>query len=175
MKEYVIWSGRAAVVHRAMQRPGIKSVPYRLGDLGTYPSNLMTSASVFDTYLHVRYDIATAVGATVRPVDPNALNVTLEWMMTGLGQMNTQSLSWLDRPVVVELLGPGGGTWTVGPAGHGAVNATPGDSQGAARVIGSAVEFPLWATLRKQWKDSDLEIRGDAESATRFLDGLRII
>ena len=175
LHEYVTWTGRAALAHRAMQQPGIKSIPIKLGELGSYPSNLITSAIVFDTYLHMRFDIATALGLSMTPSQPNTLAVTLEWMMAGLGPMNPSSMSWLDQPVDMELVGPGGGIWTVAPSNGGRVEATETKGTGSVRISCPAEKFPLWATHRMPWRECDLTINGDDDVATRFLDSVRII
>ena len=94
--EYTAWSGRAAAPHSAMQKPGMGAIPMRLAELGTHPARLMTSAAVFNTSVHLRQDIAPAVGRDLGAVPDNTLAVTLEWMFAGLAPMNRESLSWLD-------------------------------------------------------------------------------
>lgn len=176
LKEYERWSGRAGVAHAALQMPGLRSLPIRLAEVGTYKAKLLTSAIVFDTHLHVRHDIATAVGKNLGPSDANCLAVTLEWMLAGLSPMTGQGLSWLKDPVEISLVGAAGGTWTVAPGAKGRVVVTEGRTgDTAATVEGEAQDFPLWATRRSPWREADLLLKGDEELATRFLDNMRII
>lgn len=176
LNEYERWSRRAGHAHTALQQPGLRSLPIKLAEVGTYPAALLTSAIVFDTHLHLRHDMATAVGRPVDPSDPNRLACTLEWMFAGLSPMTGDALSWLTESVEVNLVGPGGGTWTVAPGAKGRVTVTPGGTADAAVTVeGDAQAFPLWATRRAQWRDADLLLKGDEELATRFLDDLRII
>jgi uncharacterized protein (TIGR03083 family) len=176
LKEYVRWSKRAGYAHVALQQPGLRSLPIKLAEVGTYPAALLTSAIVFDTHLHLRHDMATAVGRPVAPSDANCLAVTLEWMLAGLSPMTGDALAWLNGPVEVNLTGPGGGTWTVAPGSKGQVLVTSGGTPGAAAAIeGDADAFPLWATRRADWHEANLSLKGDEDVAIKFLDDLRII
>jgi len=176
LREYERWSKRAGVAHAALQKPGLRSLPIRLAEVGTYPAYLLTSAIVFDTHLHLRHDMATAVGRTVAPSDPNRLAVTLEWMFAGASPMTGDALSWLTDTVEINLVGPGGGTWSVAPGKKGRVLVTPGSTASAAITVeGEASAFPIWATRRAPWREADLILKGDEELVGRFLDDLRII
>jgi uncharacterized protein (TIGR03083 family) len=176
LKEYETWSRRAGVAHAALQKPGLRSLPIKLAEVGTYPARLLTSAIVFDTHLHLRHDMATAVGRPVEPSDPNRLAVTLEWMFAGLSPMTGDALAWLDTPVEVHLTGAGGGTWTITPGRDGRVGVAEGiTSPQALTIEGEAAAFPTWATRRVPWREADLILKGDEDVATRFLDDLRII
>jgi uncharacterized protein (TIGR03083 family) len=176
LKEYERWSKRAGVAHALLQKPGVRSLPIKLAEVGTYPAHLLTSAIVFDTHLHLRHDIATAVGREVAPSDPNRLAVTLEWMLAGLSPMTRDALAWLDDTVVIDLVGPGGGTWTVAPGKNGRVKVTSGGTADSALTVeADASAFPVWATRRAPWREADLVLKGDEELGERFLDDLRII
>jgi len=61
-----------------------------------------------------------------------------------------------DRPVRLELEGPGGGTWVWGP------------SDADDRVIGEAYDFCLVVTQRRRPEESQLVVLGD--SARRWID-----
>lgn len=176
LAEYATWSKRAGLAHAALQKPGLRRLPVRLAEVGTYPAALLTSAIVFDSGVHLRHDIASALGRAVAPGDANCLAVTLEWMFAGLSPMSGDRLSWLDRPVQINLVGAGGGSWTVTPGRKGRVAVTPGPATGpAATIEGDAATFPLWGTRRQQWRDADVSLKGDEELGTRFLDTMRII
>lgn len=176
LTEYERWSKRAGVAHAALQLPVLGALPIKLAEVGTYPARLLTSAIVFDTALHLRHDMATAVGRPVAPSDPNRLAVTLEWMFAGLSPMTGDALAWLDVPVEIDLLGDGGGSWTVSPGKKGRVAVTRGGTVDAGVTVqGPADDFPLWATRRRPWREADLVLKGDEDLGTRFLDDLRII
>jgi len=176
LTEYEKWSKRACVAHVALQKPVLRSIPIRLGELGTYPAALLTSAIVFDSGLHLRHDIASALGRIVAPGDANCLAVTLEWMFAGLSPMSGKRLAWLDRPVEINLVGAGGGTWTVRPGKNGRVAVAAGSATDSASVIeGDAATFPLWGTCRQRWRDGNVSLKGDEELGSRFLDTMRII
>ena len=176
LKEYEKWSQRAGVAHAALQKPGLRSLPIKLAEVGTYPAYLLTSAIVFDSGLHLRHDMASALGRAVPACDANALAITLEWMFAGLSGMTGQGLSWLQGPVEVNLVGAGGGTWTVAPGKKGKVTVTAAAAPDAvARIEGDAATFPVWGTRRQAWRDAGLSLKGDEDLAIRFLDDLVII
>lgn len=176
LREYERWSKRFAATQVALQKPALRSIPIKVGEVGTYPAKLLTSAIVFDSGLHLRYDMATALGRDVPAPDANQLAVTVEWMMAGLATMSGDALSWLDRPVELNLVGPAGSTWGVLPGSAGKVRVTPGAPAGPAAVIeGDVSTFPVWGTRREPWRSADLSLKGDEELASRFLDNARII
>jgi uncharacterized protein (TIGR03083 family) len=176
LKEYETWSKRFAATQGLLQKPGMRSLPIKVGEVGTYPARLLTSAIVFDSGLHLRYDMATALGRPVAPRDANQLAVTLEWMLAGLPAMSGDALSWLDRPVEINLVGAGGGTWGVSPAKDGRVKVVEGPAQDpAAGIEGDAATFPVWGTRREPWRSAGLSLKGDEELGIRFLDSMRII
>lgn len=99
------------------------------------------------------------------------MSAILRWMLTGLPQMCREELAWLTEPVVLELTGPGGGTWTVS---HRGIH--PGSvSDSAARVTTRAAHFEVWATRRRSWQDFDVELSGNVPVADRFCSSLNII
>ena len=176
LKEYESWSRRAGVAHAALQKPGLRALPIRLAEVGVYPAYLLTSAIVFDSGLHLRHDIAGALGRPTSPTDANRIGCTLEWMFAGLSPMSGDALSWVDRPIEVNLVGPGGGTWTVAPGKKGRVAVAAGPATDpVAAVEGDAATFPVWGTRRQAWRDADVSLKGDEDVATRFLDAMRII
>lgn len=175
LREYEVWGNRVAPVMKLVQAPGVRSLPVRVAEVGAYPAKMLTSAFVFDHGLHARYDIAAALGRTVPPQDENQLGVSLEWMMGGLSVMSGDRLDWLPGPVEFNLVGPGGGTWTVAP-GKKRAKVLAGGSPGAATTIeGPAASFPVWGTAREPWREAGVAIKGDDEVGTRFLDSMRII
>lgn len=177
LKEYTRWSKPAGGLLGAMQAPGMRSLPLKLAEVGTYKASLFASAITFDTGTHLRHDICGALGATPPATDANRVAVTLEWMFAGLPVMSGDRLAWLQGPVEVNLVGPGGGTWTVEPGGKkGNVKVTQGSAQDPiAAIEGDASSFYAWGTCRTPWRDVDVSLKGDEDVATTFLDTMKII
>lgn len=174
--EYEGWSRRFATMQKGMQRPPLDRVPIPLAELGRYPARLLASAIVFDTYLHLRHDMAPAVGRSVPPNDPGAMAVVVEWMMAGLPAMSGDRLGWLERPVELRLVGDGGGRWGVVPAVGGHPSVVPGPvSDPAARIESPVGRFPIWATRRQPWRSDEVSVQGDEGTASRFLDAVAVI
>jgi hypothetical protein len=97
-------------------------------------------------------------------------------MFAGMEQMYVENLSFVDRPLAITLTGPGGSTWSVSPGKKGRLRAVQNDGSGAAATItGKSLDFPLWGTTRKSWRDCDVTISGDESYAEKFLDTLRVV
>lgn len=177
LREYETWSGRFVALVPVTQRPPVRGVRIPLGDIGRYPVGLLASAFVFDHHVHLRHDIAAALGRSVPAPDAVHTAAVLEWLLAGLPQMCGAALSWLDRPVALVLTGDGGGAWTVSPQGaERRLRVDEGRSPvAAAAITGAAADFPIWGTTRRPWRDYGLTIEGDEELATRFLDALNLV
>ncbi|MFP5325867.1 MAG: maleylpyruvate isomerase family mycothiol-dependent enzyme, partial [Acidimicrobiia bacterium] len=97
---------------------------------------------------------------------------------SGLPQMAPDALrSAVTQPFVLEVTGPGGGTWTLLPAA--------GDDQlvelseaptkaAAATATTTSVDFVLWATHRRPWRDLGVVVEGDQEYAGVVLDAIHV-
>ena len=83
---------------------------------------------VFDWHTHLTYDVAPAINRPVPPIDDHRLAATLEWMLSGLEQMNRDQMWWLDKSLTLTLTGPAGGTWSINPAGQGQLTVTESTS-----------------------------------------------
>ncbi|MGH9035029.1 MAG: maleylpyruvate isomerase family mycothiol-dependent enzyme [Acidimicrobiia bacterium] len=176
LAEYETWSGRLPMLMSAGQLPLLGAVPFPLAELGRYPMALITSALIFDHHTHLRHDLAPALGRPSPPTDEERMAAVLEWMLALLAQMCREGLSFMDRPVLLTLEGPGGGTWGVVPKPGGKLAVEPGPTVGAvAHITGLAEEFPLWGTTRRPWRDHDLKLEGDEAYATRFLDAVKVV
>lgn len=176
LAEYETWSGRLPVLMKTGQLPGLAAVPFPLGDIGRYPLALIASALVFDTHTHLRHDLAPALGRPAPPTDEGRMAAVLEWMLAVLAQMSRAALSFMDRPVLLTLEGPGGGTWAIQPKPGGKIAVTSGPCVGAvAHITGVAEEFPVWGTHRQPWRDHDLKLEGDEGYAARVLDAVTIV
>lgn len=171
--EYRRWTGIFATVMPPVTATPLGALALPLSELGRYPLRLFLSALVFDTYTHLRHDMAPALGRTVPPATANTIAVSLEWMMAVLAnQLLAARPGWLDRPLTISLTGPGGGLWRVEPSGA----VVPGiTASGASVITGSALEFPEWGTRRAGWRDRDVSISGDADYGATFLDELNVV
>lgn len=173
LEDYTKWSSRAVALMTAAGRPPLSVVPIRVANLGWYPMRVLPSMLTFDTYVHLRHDIAPALDAKVPPAGGECLAVVIEWMMAGLEQMNRDTLGWLDQPIGITLTGPGGGTWRVEPGRGGRLRVTSGSvTDTAAQITGDVETFPSWSTTRSSWREAGLTVTGDADLATRFLDSI---
>ena len=100
-------------------------------------------------------------------------------MLAGLPWMCADTITpVVDRPIVLELDGPGGGTWTIAPGGRdeGRVRrhrrCRAGDA--AATVASTDHDFVIWGTQRRPWADY-VKIEGDDAYAAPVLDAINII
>ena len=177
LAEYEQWSGRMIKVLSLGQRPPLTKAPFKVGELGVYPMALVASAAVFDTHVHLRHDMAPAVGRTLPSPSPGTVAVVNEWVVHGAAKMSKAALSFLDRPLTITLDGPGGGSWAVVPRpGGGPARIQPAPVAGsAAHITANPAEFALWATQRVSWRDQDVKIDGDEGYAIRFLDAIRVV
>ncbi len=173
LSEYRRWTGVFANVMPSVAGTPLGGMRLPLSELGGFPLRLFLSALVFDTYTHLHYDIAPALGRAMDAVDANRMAVSLEWMMAVLSnQLRDARPAWLDRPLSISLTGPGGGAWSIEPTGA----VTPGVAASAAAVItGSAAQFPEWGTRRAPWRERDVDITGDADYGAAFLDEMNIV
>lgn len=178
LAEYEKWSKPTGKVLKALQMPGVGSVKLRMAEAGWYPGKFFASAITFDTGLHLRYDIASAIGREAPARSADAIAVSSEWMVLGIPAMSAEQLTWLDRPVELQLTGVGGSTWTVNPADKkGRVSVQEGSTGSAAvSITGDAGTFPVWGTGRESWREHEVTVKsGDDELGAKFLDAVRII
>jgi uncharacterized protein (TIGR03083 family) len=176
LDEFAQWSKAFTVVASVAEKPLVGSAPLRVGSLGGYPVRKLASMLVFDWHTHLTYDVAPAINRPAPPIDDNRLAATLEWMLTGLEQMNRNQMRWLDKSLTLRLTGPAGGTWRIDPAGHGRLRVTEStDTITAATITGVSADFPAWATKRIAWRTAGLTTTGNTVYAEKFLDALHII
>jgi uncharacterized protein (TIGR03083 family) len=180
LEEYESYSEQAANVFASVQDAPLSETLLPMGELGTHPMSILPSTFLFDGYTHLRNDILTPNGSIDRPQPPRdemRLRPTIEWMLAGLPWMCADALRGIvDRPVVLELDGPGGGTWTIAPGGDaGRVSLREGaSSDAAATVHGTDHDFVIWGTRRAAWRDL-VKVEGDQAYAARVLDAIKII
>lgn len=172
--EYRRWSRVFGATIPTMVRKPMAGITLPLGDLGAFPMRLLPSALVFDLHTHLHHDMAPVLDRPVPATDANRIAVVLEWMMAVLSnQLRADPPTWLDRPVSITMLGPGGGSWRVEPSGA-VTPGGPGNSD-AARITAVAMEFPEWGTKRADWRERDVRIDGDTDYATVLLDWMNIV
>lgn len=173
LAEYERWSRRWIRLARVVNRTPLAGAPVPLGELGRFRlSAVLISAMIFDHHTHLRHDIAPPLDIPAPPTDADRMTLVIEWMMLVLrNQLEAASPEWLDRPLVIELSGIGGGTWSIEPDG----TIIPADRGATTRVRASALEFPEWATRRAYWRNRDVTIVGDEEYGARFLDLLNVV
>jgi uncharacterized protein (TIGR03083 family) len=134
---YADVSEKAEASINGLQLDGIADTELPMGDLGTHPMHMLANAFAFDLYTHLRVDLVPPRGPLDRSlpeVQPVVLDATLEWLLAGLPQMCTEALRpQVTKPLVLELTGPGAGTWTIAPT----------DDQSRACVVteGAAAEL----------------------------------
>jgi uncharacterized protein (TIGR03083 family) len=176
--EYETYSAQAAEAFASVQSPGIAETPLPMGELGTHPMSILPSTFLFDAYCHLRHDVLAPTGPIERPQPPRdeqRLRPTVEWMLAGLPWMCAAALDAIaQRPLTLELSGPGGGTWTIAP-GTERVSVSEGAVKDAAATVRSTShDFVVWGTKRRPWQDS-VEIAGDETYAAAVLDAVKII
>ena len=178
--EYETYSGQAADVFASVQDAPLSETMLAMGELGTHPMSILPSTFLFDGYTHLRNDILTPNGSIDRPQPPRdemRLRPTIEWMIAGLPWMCADALAGVvDRPLVLTLDGPGGGTWTIAPGGdEGRVTVSENASTDAAATVrGTDHDFVIWGTRRAPWRDF-VKVEGDDAYAARVLDAIKII
>lgn len=152
-----------------------------IANLGTHPLHLVANAFAFDHYCHLRNDILKPNGPIERVVeldDEVRLGATMEWLISGLPQMAPDAMrNAVTQPFVLEVTGPGGGTWTLLPA--------PGDDQlvelsdaptkaAAATATTTSTDFVLWSTHRRPWRELGVVVEGDQDYAAGVLDAIHV-
>ena len=95
-----------------------------LGDLGTYPADLLVNAYATDHYLHIRADLHAPRGplTTTPPAsDEFHLAPVIDWFEAAIPQQNPKVMAGLTAAAEIALHGPGGRTFLLGetePATH---------------------------------------------------------
>ena len=89
----------------------------------------------------------------------------MDWMVAGIPQMCTDALAAIPATVTLDLTGPGGRTVTF---------LATRDTGAAATVTSSTVDFILWGTTRRAWRELDVQLDGNVEIAARFCDAIRV-
>ncbi|MBG6239959.1 uncharacterized protein (TIGR03083 family) [Mycetocola sp. CAN_C7] len=173
LAEFETATRTAARMLAVVRHTPLRAVPMKLNELGTYPMALLVGgALIFDLHTHRRHDMSPALGKKTPSTDADRMRAVLAWMTAVLNNQTAQSpVSGLDAGLILTLTGPGGGSWWVDTDGL----AVPGNRAPAARITAPAITFPDWGTQRSAWRDADVDITGDAELASRYLDAVNVI
>jgi uncharacterized protein (TIGR03083 family) len=168
VSEYEAFSAQAIDNFAALQGSDMGAMEIPMGNLGTHPLHLLANAFVFDAYCHLRNDLLAPYGPLDRPAPAASaehLGPIMDWMIAGLPQMCAAELTFMDAPVMLELVGDGGGAHLVGPEG-GAPRAT---------ITTTPDAFVRWGTRRRPWRDEGVSIAGDEAYAAKFCDATNVI
>ncbi len=132
-----------------------------LGDLGTYPAQVLPVAFCFDHYTHIRADLFAPRGPLAGPLPPSddlRLTPALEWIEAALPQQNHQLVGGLAGRVEIEITGTAARVIHLGPP-----------SPVSARVSSDGDACVRWITQRATWEDVAARTEGDRD----ILAGLR--
>lgn len=176
LDDYQMWSKRAATALSAFSAPVIGDLRLPVGDLGWHRLRMFPAMFVFDWHTHLRHDIAPVLDRPVPETDDQRMTAINDWLLALLEHTGRKSMTWLSEPVALTLDGPGGGTWRIEACGPKPLTIGPGEAAGAAvHIIGRSLEFPVWSTTRRPWRDCDVTVAGDADLGVRFLDALNLV
>ena len=166
--EFEEFSVKACENFAGMQHGDIATMEIPMGNLGTHPLHILANAFVFDAYCHLRNDLVAPFGLLDRDVPAASeehLAPILEWMLAGLPQMCAAALAFMHAPVVLQLDGPGGGSFIIGDATIAPV----------ATIVSTPDAFVRWGTQRRPWRDEGVMLLGDESYAARVVDACNII
>jgi uncharacterized protein (TIGR03083 family) len=123
-----------------------------LGDLGTYPASVLSSAFAFDHFVHIRSDLFAPRGSLqgdAPPADQLRLGPALDWVEAALPQQNAGPIASLTGAVEIDLSGPGARALRIGT----------GDVASCVRSDTSS--FLRWITQRATWADTGVAATGN--------------
>ncbi|MGD1237915.1 maleylpyruvate isomerase family mycothiol-dependent enzyme [Mycobacterium seoulense] len=126
-----------------------------IGDVGTYPASVVPTTFVFESFVHLRYDLFPPDGplrSEPPVVDELRLAPTLAWIEAALPQQNAQLLNDLRSGVEIRLDGLCARTLRLGAQGDP-----------AARITSDSQAFVRWVTQRGTWEG--LGVRADGDSS----------
>jgi uncharacterized protein (TIGR03083 family) len=124
-----------------------------IGDVGTYPASVVPTTFVFESFVHLRFDLFAPGGplqSDPPPVDELRLAPTLDWIEAALPQQNAQLLNDLRVGVEVRLDGLCARTLQLGAQG-----------EVAARITSDSQAFVRWVTQRGTWEGLGVQAGGD--------------
>ncbi len=146
-----------------------------LGDLGTYPLDVVPTSFAFDHYTHIRADLLAPRGPIQRPAPPSdelRLGPTLQWVVAALPQQNPAALAAMTGAVELSLTGPAGGRYWLSAQGLSADG--PGEQPTIATVACSIHDLVLWVTGRAGWDELGVGAAGEADVLTLVRDHIHV-
>ena len=178
-QKYQESSQRALEALARLENPAVASRLTCMGDIGSYPLCALSEAVCFDHLCHLVHDLLAPAGPLQRtrpPLDAVRLAPALDWMLRGLPTMSGPDLAAvLDRPVVLELSGPGGRRVRIAHDDTSGVCITPAPTVDDDDLVRSeGVAFLAWATHRMPWHDV-VRLHGDETRLGRVLDRIRVV
>ena len=142
-----------------------QDVEIPIGDVGTYPASVVPTTFVFESFIHLRYDLFAPDGplqSDPPPVDELRLAPTLDWIEAALPQQNTHLLNDLRVGVEVRLDGLCARTLHLGA-----------QSDVGARITSDSQAFVRWVTQRGAWEGLGVQAEGDP-STLEIIRQLRV-
>lgn len=137
-----------------------------LGDLGTYPMDVLPAAFCFDHFVHIRADLFGPRGPLTEappPSDQLRLGPALDWVEAALPQQNKPRIDGLAGQAEIVVTGPVPRTLRLGDP-NAAVTAS---------VTSDADSFVRWVTQRADWADLGIHGQGD-EADLAILRSLKV-
>lgn len=174
--EYLAYCDGAVAAMGALQEEPLASTVIPLADLGSYPMHQLADAYAFDHYCHLRIDLLKPNGPIARQVpaaDDALVGPAVQWMLTGLPQMQPGLERQLTGRLRLDLTGPGGGDWDLVRIDEQIV-VEPATGDPDATVSSTAHDFVLWGTVRVPWREL-CTVTGEESIASTFLDALNIV
>lgn len=135
-----------------------------LGDLGTYPADLLINAFSFDHYTHIRADLFAPRGSlTGTPPASDELRLTpaVDWPEAAIVQQNADLIGEMKGSVAFELHGPGARTIVVG------------SGEPEAAISCDSAGFILAITKRSTWDEVGASLTGDAD-LLKLAEGIHV-
>lgn len=160
--DYESVSSRGLEVLAAVEGQDIE-IP--IGDVGTYPASVVPTTFVFESFIHLRYDLFAPDGplrSDPPPVDELRLAPTLDWIEAALPQQNTHLLNDLRVGAEIRVDGLCARTLRLGAQGDV-----------AARITSNSEAFVRWITQRGPWESLGVQAEGDP-SALEIIRQLRV-
>jgi uncharacterized protein (TIGR03083 family) len=135
-----------------------------MGDGGSYQASMISSAFVFDHFVHIRCDLFSPRGPlTGEPpaADAGRLGPALDFVEAALPQQNASALDALGGAVEIDLRGPGARLLRIGTG------------PASSLVRSDTAAFVRWITQRSTWEACGVESSGDAADLA-IIRGLRV-
>ncbi|MYR08622.1 hypothetical protein GTV32_20955 [Gordonia sp. SID5947] len=169
-------AGLAALA--ALQHEDLRDVPLDMQDLGIYRMSQLSDAVAFDHLTHLTSDLLEPYGpvSSVPISVAAAIDPAIDWMMSGLPQMNGAALHpTLVAPIGLRLTGATDRTFVIARgADPSSVTVSETDDLPDDVATSSATDFLRWGTTRTSWR-SAVVTEGDRARISAVLDAVDIV